>query len=664
MGEVIEVGSAVTDGGAGGAGAERLLSKTRFKLAVGCPTRLRYEGDPRYYNAASDDDFLAALADNGHQVGVLAKYLFPGGIEVEERASAAAVDRTKELLAAPSVDLFEAAFRHERLLVRVDLLSRRDRRIDLFEVKSKSFDPSEGEDAFVGKKGLKSEFLEYLQDLAFQRHVLRHALGPGFELRCFLVMPNKLASSSAAVLTRLRVSRVDGRVRVDIDERFDGATAAKELLAVVPVDRYLDLIEASGLEAGGYAYSFTDGVAAFSNALDGEGIPPRIGPHCKQCSYRTRVEHRQSGYRDGRLECWQQTAGLSAAAFHSGTVLDLAGCRPGQLNSLLQARTFVLAEIDHRALWAGEPSDKLEQKHVQALQVQEARGEQVGAFVLKDVLAEALAQLAYPIHFVDFETASPALPFHAGRRPYEQVHFQYSHHLIDDRGNIRHASEYLHAVPETFPNFETVRALRTSVGSVGSVVHWWDHERTVLSHVRAQLAASQELDREELVAFIDQLLGRMLDLGRLYSRTVFLPGTRGKSSLKFVLPALLAQLRDLAERHAHPSYGASGGIPSKNFRDHAWVQVRDDGALVDPYRLLGERFTDPVLSALDADEERFVANGGAAMAAYGELQDSTLAPPHRADLERQLLRYCELDTFAMVIAYQGAIALCNGRAGT
>ena len=249
MAEVVD-GSTVMPPAAG-ARAERLLSKTRFKLAVGCPTRLRYEGDSRYYDAASDDDFLAALADNGHQVGALAKFLLPEGVEIEERVSSAAGEHTTELLAAPSVDLFEAAFRHGRLLVRVDLLSRRGPRIDIYEVKSKSYDPSEGEAAFVGKRGLRSEFLEYLQDLAFQRHVVRQALGPDFELRCFLVMPNKLAPASSPVLTKLRVTRVDGRVRVDVAGGFDGVSAARELLAVVPVDRYLDLVEGAELEAGG-----------------------------------------------------------------------------------------------------------------------------------------------------------------------------------------------------------------------------------------------------------------------------------------------------------------------------------------------------------------------------------------------------------------------------
>jgi hypothetical protein len=38
----------------------------------------------------------------------------------------------------------------------------------------------------------------------------------------------------------------------------------------------------------------------------------------------------------------------------------------------------------------------------------------------------------YPLHLIDFETAAVELPFHVGRRPYEQVDFQFSHHVLED----------------------------------------------------------------------------------------------------------------------------------------------------------------------------------------------------------------------------------------
>lgn len=55
----------------------RYLTKSRFSLALGCPTRLYYTNKKNEYADASiDDSFLAALAEGGFQVGELAKFLF------------------------------------------------------------------------------------------------------------------------------------------------------------------------------------------------------------------------------------------------------------------------------------------------------------------------------------------------------------------------------------------------------------------------------------------------------------------------------------------------------------------------------------------------------------------------------------------------------------
>ena len=52
------------------------LSKSRFKLALSCPTKLYYgtKGN-NYADNNANDPFMAALAEGGYQVGELAKFL-------------------------------------------------------------------------------------------------------------------------------------------------------------------------------------------------------------------------------------------------------------------------------------------------------------------------------------------------------------------------------------------------------------------------------------------------------------------------------------------------------------------------------------------------------------------------------------------------------------
>jgi hypothetical protein len=100
-------------------------------------------------------------------------------------------------------------------------------------------------------------------------------------------------------------------------------------------------------------------------------------------------------------------------------------------------------------------------------------------------------------------------------------------------------------------------------------------------------------------------------------------------------------------------------MPSKNFKNKRWV-VMDKGSVQDPYELLGPLFSDPDIEAAvgrdDADDDAgggdFIKNGGAAIIAYDQLQQPDLPQSERMRLTTQLLRYCELDTLAMVMVYQ------------
>ena len=63
--------------------SNRYLTKSRFKLAMECPTKLYYTGKEEYINQNIDDPFLIALAEGGFQVGELAKHYFAGGYNIE-----------------------------------------------------------------------------------------------------------------------------------------------------------------------------------------------------------------------------------------------------------------------------------------------------------------------------------------------------------------------------------------------------------------------------------------------------------------------------------------------------------------------------------------------------------------------------------------------------
>src|ERR1022692_206093 len=114
------------------------LSKSRFVAGVQCLKRLYCQvHEPGL--AAEPDASAYAIMEQGREVGMLARQLFPGGAEVvSDGGLDQAIRATRELVANPEVPaIFEGTFEHGGVLVRVDVLHRRrDGRWRLVEVKS------------------------------------------------------------------------------------------------------------------------------------------------------------------------------------------------------------------------------------------------------------------------------------------------------------------------------------------------------------------------------------------------------------------------------------------------------------------------------------------------------------------------------------------------
>jgi predicted RecB family nuclease len=115
------------------------ISKSKFCAGVQCLKRLYWQvHQPEL--AAQPDAAAQAIIEQGHAVGMLARRLFPGGVEVCERSLDQAIRTTRELVANPEIPaIFEAVFEHGGVLVKIDVLyRRRDGRWRLIEVKSTS----------------------------------------------------------------------------------------------------------------------------------------------------------------------------------------------------------------------------------------------------------------------------------------------------------------------------------------------------------------------------------------------------------------------------------------------------------------------------------------------------------------------------------------------
>jgi len=80
-----------------------------------------------------------------------------------------------------------------------------------------------------------------------------------------------------------------------------------------------------------------------------------------------------------------------------------------------------------------------------------------------------------------------------------------------------------------------------------------------------------------------------------------------------------------------------------------------DGQVKDPYkqlRMLFENLPDDEEIELVSDGES-INQGGAAAMAYYRMQYDTMSDYERQEIQQALLEYCELDTLAMFMLFEG-----------
>ena len=149
----------------------------------------------------------------------------------------------------------------------------------------------------------------------------------------------------------------------------------------------------------------------------------------------------------------------------------------------------------------------------------------------------------------------------------------------------------------------------------------------------------------------------MVDLLDVVKKYFYHPSMKGSNSIKVVLPAVLNASGFIQEKYSRRIYGSeikSLTIPASS--PLAWITFDDDGkTVINPYKLLPPisdylDMDEALMEAIDESASKNIANGGAALTAYSELQFADYVKSEA--LAKALLRYCELDTMAMVFIWE------------
>ena len=142
-------------------------------------------------------------------------------------------------------------------------------------------------------------------------------------------------------------------------------------------------------------------------------------------------------------------------------------------------------------------------------------------------LRRDLAGLRFPVAHLDFETVMPALPLWPGTRPYQAIPFQYSVHVQQQDGTLRHHA-YLHAGTDD-PRRPLARQLIADLPATGSIVHYTNYENRILKDLEAAFP--------DLAPPVAAVRTRLFDLEGIVRQRTKHPQARGRSSIKYALPA-------------------------------------------------------------------------------------------------------------------------------
>jgi hypothetical protein len=644
----------------------RYLTKSRFKLGLECPVKLFYTNkNHEYANKKQEDPFLAALAKGGFQVEELARLEYPEGILIEgdNRDYDALVARTIDLLSRENVVIFEAAFRFNNLFIRTDILVKKSNKIELIEVKAKSFDPANN-NLFIGKRGgLEGKWKPYLYDVAFQHYVMSNAF-PLWDIRSYIMMADK--SKRAEVNGMNQLFRIDRR---NMNRTGITVLATRENIgsSVLSRKEISDIVK--DIQQNKYKYledlNFLQSIELFAEHYDEDkkiNYPVSFSA-CKKCEFKTTGE--DDDLKSGYKECWQEQRGWRDEDFSRPTIMEIWDFKSGNTLFRKTGKIF-MDELKKEDLKVEAKQGIISASERKWIQVEKAVSGDDEVYMLEKELTEVMQSWIFPLHFIDFETSTVAIPFMKGMRPYEQVAFQFSHHIVHEDGTVEHAGEFISHEAGEFPNFRFVRALKEQLSKdSGSIFRFSNHENSVLNAIRTQLLDSEEDDRLELIEFIESITHSvkdsvvkwcgprdMVDLWDVYKKYYYDPETKGSNSIKKVLPAMLKRSLFLQEKYSRPI--GEIGLSSFNFSgDQVWLEL-ENGEVRDPYKSLPPLLADYDEEFLDEffNDMEELNNGGAAMTAYSYLQYVDMSKEERDLLVKGLLRYCELDTLAMVMIYE------------
>lgn len=600
--------------------SQAILTKSNFKLGTECLHKLRYH-KAKYPSTKNDNEMLKFFAEGGFMVEAIAHAVMSANPNVE----------------------FEKILEVGRFSARVDAFEITGDQLVLTEIKAKGVKSSDPEQFFLKtKREVNGDWNSYMLDITFQVMVAEMKY-PDLKVIPQLCLVNSSKSCGVeAIYSKVDLIPDDG----SRDFGLPSAVYTGDIDAL-RTEHFLEFFNVREC-VDSLMEKVKDGALRMLDFLDGKlpEITPAISTgKCKTCEYRDADVHQ-----DGFFECWGETPPRGNHIIDLFRVGNAGKELESEVEVRIAKRQFNLVDLPEHFLEGGKSYEAPRRNQYLAVQS--------GKEVFTPELADLFSEVTYPLVFMDFEASRIPVPYHAGMKPYELVAFQFSCHIIESHEStelIHH--EWLN-LQDAYPNEEFLSNLREVVGDTGTILVWSHYEASLLKNVREQLRLRGVLS-DEMEKWLESVLGvkdgkeikipsRILDLLKKSVSHYHHPDMQGSHSIKKVLDAVWSSAPDL---WSHPW-----------FKDYYATDT--SGRALDPYKTLVnpdnfEYLGDSV--DIEDEDEPGVTDGVGAMRAYQDMlfglnRDN---PAIRDSIRASLLRYCKLDTAAMVMIWEYWKSLTN-----
>ena len=523
-----------------------LLSKTDYMVWKECPHNAwMKKWKPDIYYALPLSEFDKNLITSGNQVEEKAREFFGEGILIEGRDEQS-LDKTKEFLQNKTGMLFQACFSDGTLFAAVDILKQRDNGdLSIYEVKASSI--SKQEEDYGEEEELEADtmvdFKDFKAVVKYKKKLLKdpHLFDLAFQVYLARKVGYKV---SEAYLVRLNKGYVRGEI-LDLKKLFIKEEVMWLIDEILPeVEREIEVM------------------------MENLNSPKKPIGHCC-CIDNGRSKH-----------CTTFCEHNSEVPSYSVHDISRIGNSKKKLHELIDSGIYDILDIPDGFV--------LSPKMQKQVMVHKRGKAEIDHLSIK----EELEKLQFPLYFLDYESFNPAIPRFKGYKPYQQIPFQYSLHILDSIDSELKHEEFFYAGQED-PMPLLVADLKKKIGTSGSVIVW--NRVFEESHINKHIA----IMLPEYADFIYNVNSRIFDLMAIFSKQLHIhPDFHGSASIKKVLPILCPEL----------SY-----------------------------------------------KELDIGNGSEAMNTWNMMVTGDMLEEEKKETEKAMLIYCGLDTYAMYAIWKHLI---------